>query len=189
MQSRCSLTGWFVGTCTNSTAHTSANLLLRIHGATETRIHGELSLFGDLGGGGPFHGTVQGETVRFTTCLPALQIVIEWDGRRTGDGMAGTYEVWSDHPEVAALGLQRQTGVWACALVSQLDAAGANRTELVWVFHDGQSEGPLTVEVFLKHTADERWPSHALAARENCTVWCTVGELRDSLATDQLALN
>jgi hypothetical protein len=45
------------------------------------------------------------------------------------------------------------------------------------------------VEAFLKHMAAERWPSHALAARENCTVWCTVGELRDSLVTIQLALN
>ena len=62
-------------------------------------------------------------------------------------------------------------------------------TERVWVFHAGQSAGPFTVDAFLKHTADERWPPHALTARENYTVWCTVGELRDSLAVNQLALN
>ena len=167
MQPSRNLTGWFVGTCTNSTVNTSANLLLHIHGATEVRIHGELSLFGELDGGGPFHGTVLGETVRFTTCLPALQIVIEWEGKRTGDGMAGTYDVWSDHPGVAAQGLQRQAGIWSCALVSQPDETGADRTGLVWVFHDGQSDGPFTVEAFLKHTAAERWPPHALTAREN----------------------
>ncbi|MEN9678486.1 MAG: hypothetical protein RIS76_4382, partial [Verrucomicrobiota bacterium] len=146
-------------------------------------------LFGELGGGGPFSGHIHGDSVRFTTCLPALQMVIEWDGKQTGDGMAGTYEVWSDHPEVVAQGLQWQAGVWSCALVSQPDAAGADRAGLTWVFHDGQSEGPFTVEAFLKHTATERWPSHALTARENYTVWCMVGELRDSLATNQLALN
>lgn len=160
-----------------------------IHGGAETRIHGELSLFGELGGGGPFHGSVHGDAVRFTTCLPALQFVIEWEGKRTGNGMAGTYVVWSDHPEVAAQGLQRQTGVWACALVSHSNEAGADRAELVRVFHDGQPEGPFTEEEFLKQAADERWPSHALAAREHYSVWCTVGELLDSVAANRLALN
>lgn len=43
-----SFSGWFVGTCANTTVGASANLLLFIHGASAGTIHGELGLSGDL---------------------------------------------------------------------------------------------------------------------------------------------
>jgi hypothetical protein len=49
------LPGWFAGTCTNTTVNQTANLLLRIYGATDFRMHGELGVYGNLDGGGSFH--------------------------------------------------------------------------------------------------------------------------------------
>ncbi len=183
------LHGWLVGTCANSTVSLSANLLLRIHGVAENRIHGELCLYGELGGGGPFHGSIQGDNVRFTTCVPAMQMVIAWIGNQTDEGLAGTYEVWSDRADLAAQGLQEQAGIWSCALVGAPEETGADRTKLVWVFHQGRSEGPFSVELLVKHATAERWPLHALVARENFTVWNSLREFLDSIEAGRVARN
>ena len=179
--------GWFVGTCANATVSETANLLLLIHGGTATRVHGELSLFGELGGGGPFHGRVNGQELRFTTCLPLLQTVVEWHGQRTESGLAGTYQVCCDLPEVVTADLSQQRGHWSCVQVNHADDTG--QPGAIWVFHDGQSEGPLSEAEFLRRAHASRWPPHALAAREKGTSWNTVGGLCDLLEASRLALN
>ena len=179
--------GWFVGTCVNSSVSETANLLLLIHGGTATRVHGELSLFGELGGGGPFHGRVHGHKLRFTTCLPLLQTVVEWHGQRTESGLAGTYQVCCDLPEVVTADLSQQRGQWSCVQVNHADDTG--QPGAIRVFHDGQSEGPLSEPEFLRHAHASRWPPHALAAREKGTLWNTVGGLCDLLEASRLALN
>lgn len=180
---------WFVGTCVNSTAGETANLLLLLYGGTETRIHGELSLSGGLAGGGPFHADVQAGEVRFTTCLPILQTVVEWKGQRTERGLVGTYQAWCDLPEAVAAGLDRQQGDWSCVRVNPADEAGPNRREDIWVFHDGRSHGPMSEVEFLRHATAACWPAHALAAQENRTSWNTVSGLRDALDARRVVLN
>lgn len=180
---------WFVGTCVNSTANERANLLLLIHGGMEARVHGELSLFGELCGGGPFHADVQGDQLRFTTCLPVLQTVVEWRGQRAERGLAGTYQVWCDLPDAVAAGLGRQQGEWSCVRVNPANEAGPERREDIWVFHDGRSHGPMGEGEFLQHAVALRWPAHALVAQENRTIWNTVSGLRDLLDARKLLLN
>ena len=180
---------WFVGTCVNSTANETANLLLLIHGGTEARMHGELSLSGELGGGGPFHADVQGDRLRFTTCLPVLQTVVEWQGQRTERGLAGTYQVWCDLPKAVAPGLAQQQGEWSCERVSPADEIGPDRREDIWVFHDGSVQGPMSEMEFLRQAGASRWPAHALVARENKAVWNTVDGLRDLIEAGSRTLN
>jgi len=180
---------WFVGTCTNRTVDVSANMLLLVHGVTENRIYGELKLYGDLGGGGPFHGGVHQDTIRFTTCLPELQMVIIWVGTLTGEVFAGTYEVHSENADVVAQGLELQTGVWACSLVGLAGESGGGQGNTVWVFQDGTKNGPFPVEVFVAQASKGRWPPEALVAQENGTVWQSVREFLEAAETGKLAQN
>jgi hypothetical protein len=168
--------GWFAGTCTNTTAGITANLLLKIHGATDRRMHGELGLYGNLGGSGPFYASLDHGRVRFTTCMPAYQVVIEWSGDLTENGFAGTYVTECDAPDLGQGGTGPQAGVWTCLFVRGLDDPDLARNHQVSVIHEGESAGPFTQEEFLQHALVGRWPPHALAAMQDCTVWGTVGE-------------
>ena len=170
------IAGWFAGTCTNTTANITANLLLRVYGATKHRLHGELGLYGDLGGSGPFHASLSLSRVLFTTCMPAHQVVIEWSGDLTDGGFAGTYITECDAPDLGQGGTGPQVGEWACAFVRGLDAPGSEKNDHVSVFHGGGSEGPFTEVEFMRHAVAGRWPTNALAAAQDCTVWGTVGE-------------
>ena len=161
------MTGWFVGVCTNTTVNLSANLLLLIHGVTDTAIHGELKLSGDLDGGGPFYGRIRGGTIAFMTCIPAQQVVIEWRSDISETGYSGTYQATSDHPEIVAAGLQHQEGVWSCSFVRALGQATPERDGLVWLFDEGVAEGPLPVDEFAMHAAAGRWPGRTLVALED----------------------
>lgn len=189
MHNPLNLAGWYVGTCTNTTTDTTANLLLRIHGATDTRIHGELSLSGNLGGGGPFHASLHQGQIRFTTCLPALQTVIEWIGERSTDGFTGSYKVSCDAPDPERGIMARQEGVWSCDFVQHPGNLDTDRIESVFVFHAGKSEGPLALEEFVQHATDERWPAHALVARSNCTAWNTISECLAELQSQIVSAN
>ena len=182
-------TGWFVGTCVNTTVCQSANLLLLMHGGNEARVHGELSLFGELGGGGPFHGSWYEDQLRFTTCLPLLQTVVEWHGERTERGLTGTYQVWCDLPEEVAGGLGQQRGQWSCVRVNHADESGTVHPGDIWVFHDGHSQGPMNEQEFLRHATASRWPPHALVAHEHGTSWNTVSGMRGLLEAGRVALN
>lgn len=170
------LPGWFVGTCTNTTANITANLLLRIYGATDSRMHGELRLYGDLGGDGPFHASVKHGRIAFTTCTPACQTIIEWSGTRSDGGFSGTYKVEIDDPDLAALEQRQQEGIWSCSFVRDLGAPDAGEARQVSVFHEGKSEGSFSLEEFAQQVSAGRWPTHTLTATQDCTVWSTVGE-------------
>ena len=183
------LPGWFAGTCTNTTANQSANLLLHIYGATDTRMHGELGLYGNLGGSGPFHASLKEGRVLFTTCQPARQVVIEWSGDRSDNGFTGTYKVEVDAPDLAHGVLPLQEGIWSCTFVRGLSAPDADEIKDVSVFHEGKSEGPFPEEEFAQHAIAERWPSHALAATHDCTVWGTIGEFIASRQADTIVGN
>lgn len=183
------LAGWFVGTCTNTTIDTTANLLLRIHGATDTRMHGELNLSGNLGGGGPFHATLHQRWIRFTTCLPALLTVIEWSGERTADGFSGSYKVTCDAPDPERGVFAEQEGVWSCAFVRGPVDPDSEPTESVLVFNAGASEGPFVLDEFVQHAVDERWPPHALVARSNGAAWSTIRECITELQAQTVGAN
>jgi DnaJ like chaperone protein len=170
------LSGWYVGTCTNRTVSLSANMLIVIHGATGSTIHGELGLSGDLGGGGPFHGSIhEGEFV-FTTCAPANQTVIEWRGELSENPISGTYSVVCDHPERIAEGLGRQEGIWACSFIRSLGAIDPEKSDLVWVFDNGETEGPIATREFNQRAASGRWPAKAIVAMQDRTLWMTIAE-------------
>lgn len=181
--------GWFAGTCTNTTVNQSANLLLHIFGATDSRMHGELGLYGNLGGGGPFHASIKQGRVLFTTCLPAHQIVIEWSGARTEDGFSGTYKTECDAPDPARGVSGPQEGIWSCSFVRDLSAPDADEFNRVSVFHEGRSEGPFSMEEFAQHAIAERWPPYAMAAAEDCTDWSTVGAFLASLRAETISGN
>lgn len=179
------ISGWFVGTCTNTTEGVSANLLLFIHGVTEGKVHGELGLSGELDGGGPFHGRLNDETMVFTTCVPAAQVVIEWRAQINAGQLSGTYSVCCDDPKMAASGLARSVGVWSCAFVRSPGAVDIERNNQAWVFDEGSSEGPLAVEEFAQQAAAGRWPEKAIVAMEDCTAWTTVGQFLAAKAANE----
>ncbi|MEK7782018.1 MAG: hypothetical protein AAB370_11015 [Verrucomicrobiota bacterium] len=176
---------WYVGTCTNTTSDITANLLLQIHGATETRVHGELGLFGNLAGGGPFHASLDSGTIRFTTCIPAIQVVIEWTGKRVGDRYSGSYQVTCDAPDPERGIMAREEGLWSCVQVNHL----GHELESVFVFHDGETEGPLALEEFVQHATVDRWPPHALVARHDFKLWSTVEGCITELQSQTIGAN
>ena len=183
------LAGWFAGTCTNTTAGITANLLVHIYGATAFRMHGELGLYGNLCGSGPFHASLSHGRARFTTCVPAYQVVIEWSGDLTGNGFAGTYITECDAPDLGQGGTGPQAGVWACTFVRGLDAPDLEKKDHVSVFHEGGSEGPFTEAEFMQHAMAGRWPTNALATAQDCSVWGTVGEFIASQQARQVGGN
>lgn len=176
--------GWYVGTCTNTNVSVSANLLLVIHGTSGGTMHGELGLSGKLGGGGPFHGTIQGETFVFTTCLPAEQMVIEWRGELSETTISGTYSVASDNPQLIADGLGQQAGVWSCSFVRKPGSIDP-KSDSVWVFDDGKAEGPITMAEFNQQAGSGRWPDKAIVALDDRTAWTTVGEILNTKTTSE----
>jgi hypothetical protein len=70
--------GYFVGECRNETVGLTANLVMFLHGAGQSRIHGELGIYGELDGGGAFHGKIAGNSISFSTSEPSIHLVIEW---------------------------------------------------------------------------------------------------------------
>jgi hypothetical protein len=171
--------GYYVGVCHNHTAQLSANLVLLMHGLAESRVHGQLGLYGDLGGGGPFHGNLATGSLSFTTCEPTIQLVIDWRGKFTGTELSGTYDATCDHPDALSHGLQYQQGHWASRLARSLDDPDPSRMHLVSVFDQGRRDGPFTLEDFARFVRARRWPLSAVVALDDLTTW---GSLADFLA-------
>jgi hypothetical protein len=177
--------GWFVGTCTNTTVGASANLLLLIHAVSSATVHGELGLSGELSGGGPFHGRINGDHLVFTTCMPIVQTVIEWRAKMSEGTVSGTYSVACDNPEILTGGFGRQEGVWACSFVRGLETPDPEKRGLVWVFDAGVSDGPISREEFVKSAGSGRWPDNAIVAMADCTSWTSVGQFLDTKAAGE----
>jgi len=135
----------------------------------------EHEISGDLGGGGPFHGTINGDSFGFTTCLPSAQAIIEWCGKVTDQQLAGTYTVTCDNPDIAA-DLQHQEGDWSCSFVRSFGNPDTDKISSVWVYDEGKSEGPFTLEEFTQNLNSERWPLKAIIALQDRTAWTTVAD-------------
>jgi hypothetical protein len=90
--------------------------------------------------------------------------------------MSGTYSVTSDNPQMIAEGLGRQEGVWSCSFVRGPGKVDPGISDLVWVFDEGEAEGPIAKAEFIQRVATGRWPDKAIVAMEDRTIWTTVGE-------------
>jgi len=154
-----------VGVCNSHTARLSVNLVFLLHGVTGSRVHGELGLYGDLGGGGPFHASLSGDSLSFSTCEPTVQLLIEWKAQFHGEQLSGSYECFCDHPEAEAEGLKYHLEDWSRQRVRGLGDIDPSRMNLVSVFHVGQSYGPFSVADFARDVQAGQWP----AATSPCT--------------------
>ena len=168
------LLGRHFGTCSNTTEGVAANLLLTIYGATDTALHGELALFGDLVGGGVFQGTIDNGLVTFTT-VPATQVAITWRGTISGGTLTGDYAVRCYNPEVKPA-TRHQAGVWSCKLVRSLIAPDPDEAAAVWVYHDGTEEGPFTPDEFTQRLNACTWRRNSIVGLNNRTKWTTTGD-------------
>jgi len=182
------LVGWHVGTCTNTTEGFSANLLLTIYWATDTTLHGELALFGDLAGGGAFQGAIDNGQVTFTTAVPAAQVAITWRGTISGGALAGDYVVRCDNPKIKPAS-RHQVGVWSCKLIRSLSAPDPDEASAVWVYNDGTEEGPLTAEAFDQRLNDGEWPPNAIVGLDDRTTWSTVAACLEKIIALAAARN
>jgi len=182
------LAGWLVGTCTNTTVGMTANLMLTIYGTPDAKVHGDLALFGDLGGGGAFQGLITSDHITFTTTVPAEQIVIEWQGAILGGHVNGTYVARCDHPGIDPA-LRHQEGVWSCNLVRNMGAPNPHEANTVWVYHDGNEDGPFTAEAFVQRLQAGQWQPNAILALNDRTIWSTAADYLAKLQADAAARN
>ena len=167
------LIGWHVGTCTNTTVGMADNLVLTVYGVTDSTLHGELAFAGVLGGGGPFQGTIVNNQVRFTTVSPAEQFAIIWQGTVSESGLSGSYVVCYDNPEVK-LAQRHQQGVWSCKPIRAMGAPNPDDAHRLWVFHNGNDEGPINPEDFNQRLLAGDWPQNAIVGLNDQTTWSTV---------------
>ena len=180
--------GWHIGTCTNRTAGITANLLLAVYGATDSTFHGELALFGDLGGGGAFQGTIQNGHISFSTTVPTAQVAIIWKGVLSGNELTGSYVVRCDNPE-AEPALRHQEGIWSCKLVRPLGDPSPDDAHRVWVYHNGNEEGPLNAEDFNQRLISGQWPPNAIVGLNDQTTWSTVADCLEKIRADSASQN
>jgi len=177
--------GWYVGVCTNTTVGLSANLLLAIHSTSGSSLHGDLRLSGDLKGDGPIHGTINSSgTFAFTTCIPASQIIIEWNGCISDREITGTYIVTCDLADVPS-NLRRQSGVWSCLYVQSIVNPDPSRSNFVWVYNDKYLAGPISKAKFMQQIAAKEWPPKAYVAFDNCTSWTTIEQYLEKLQANE----
>jgi len=182
------LPGWHVGTCTNTTAGMTDNLVLTVYGVTIPTFHGELALGGVLGGGSPFQGTIANGQVQFTTIVPAMQLAITWQGIITGTGLSGSYVVRWDNPEVK-LAQRHQQGVWSCKLVRPMGPPNPDDAHRVWVYHNGAEEGPINAEDFNQRLLAGCWPPNAVVGLNDQTAWSTVAACLEKVQAEVAARN
>ena len=187
MKNKDSHAGWYVGVCTNTTVGMSANLRLTLY-ATNSLLYGELELAGDLQGGGKVQGTIANEEFAIATVMPAEQTSITWHGRFIGGEIQGTYVVHSNDPRVDP-DLREQKGVWFCRLVRPMGDPEASAADSVWVYHDGDEQGPFTMEAFKAGLTTGRWPANAMVGLNDRTVWSSVTEYLAKVQADAATRN
>ena len=180
------LVGWHVGRCTSTAAGLTANLILSIHGVTATTLHGELVLLGDLGGGGMFQGLRDHDQVTFTTEGLDEQVTIAWEGTIADSELSGTYVVRCGQVDVAPA-MRHQEGIWSCRLAKSFGSPNPDEAHDVWVYHDGNEEGPFTTEAFIERLNGGQWPANALVALNDRTVWSTTAGCLEKLQAEATA--
>jgi hypothetical protein len=95
--------GGYSGTCTNQTYGISARLRLVVD-EFDGVLSGDLDITGELVGGGPIRGTIEGDCLNFATY--GWFGLISWSGRIRGKTISGCYRV--DSPDGST-----QHGVWS----------------------------------------------------------------------------
>jgi len=175
--------GWYVGTCTNTTAGLTDNLVLTVYGVTPTTLHGELALAGVLGGGSPFQGTIANGQIRFTTIVPSAQLAVIWQAVIADAGLSGSYVVRCDRPEVK-LAHHHQQGVWGCKLVRPMEPPNPDDAHRIWVYHNGVEEGPINREDFNRGMLAGQWPANAIVGLNDQTTWSTIATCLEKLQAE-----
>ena len=178
------LPGTYVGVCVNYSANLSANVLLFLHAVNGSRVHGEIALCGDLGGGGPFHGTMIDSSLVFSTSIPSNQLHIEWKARVDGNYLAGSYECYCDHPQAVAEGFSYQQGEWQCQRIRGFEEINPSCQDTVWIFDSGESYGPLSIDDFVQALQSGHLPPCALLAFDDCTNFFSVAEFCEFLESN-----
>jgi hypothetical protein len=107
------LSGTYVGTCENLTFEKQANITLVLD-ESERGISGNLSISGELMGGGPFAAKIDGRNLTFTTEDQILG-KLYWSGFVDGPHIKGTYHVETSLIGKLLSGLPNQQGTWAVA--------------------------------------------------------------------------
>ncbi len=108
-----SVSGTYEGTCLNHTYGGQSRMILYIN-QSEQYINGELSLHGELGGGGSISGRVDGKTLTFTT-KDFIVGTITWTAQVRGKSLIGEYQVETPVWTSALTGASNQKGVWEVA--------------------------------------------------------------------------
>ncbi len=182
------IVGWNIGTCSNTTMGATANLLLTVYGVTETTLHGELELSGNLEGGGAFQGTIDNGQVSFVTTVPAQQVAITWKGIISGSTLSGTYVVQCDNPDIAPA-FRHQEGVWSCRLVRPRGDPNPEGANSAWVYHDGTEEGPFGGDEFAQRLTSGQWPPNAIVGFNDRTTWSTATACLEKIQAEAASRN
>jgi hypothetical protein len=100
------LGGGYTGTCTNQTYGLSAKLHLLVHKGPDGGLSGSLNILGELTGGGPITGIIEGDDLSFSTS--GSFGAIYWSGRIRGKAISGSY--WIESPDGST-----QQGIWSAS--------------------------------------------------------------------------
>lgn len=99
-----------MGTCQNLTFQRQANITLVLD-QDKNAISGNLSLSGELSGGGPLSGKIEGNTISFTTSDPLIGKLF-WTGTISGRHIKGTYHIDTTFLTTLITGTKGQHGSW-----------------------------------------------------------------------------
>jgi hypothetical protein len=170
------LAGWHVGTCTDASVSVTANLMLAIYEATNTTLHGEVSLFDTQDVVTvSFRGTIKNGQAVFTATVPRTKTTITWQGIISGTELTGTYTARCGSPN-ADPSLRHQAGVWSCKLIRPLGAPKPETAHFVWVYHGGVEDGPFAQAEFMQRLNAGHWCRNAIVGLIDRTIWTTVGD-------------
>ncbi len=176
MKPHSQLAGWHIGICTDTSVSVTANLMFTIYEATETTLHGEVSLFDTLDVVTvPFRGTIKNGQAIFTVEVPRSKTSITWQGIISGTELTGTYSAHCASPN-ADPSMRHQAGVWSCKLIRQLGAPKPETAHFVWVYYDGVEDGPFTPSEFMQRLNAGHWCRNAIVGLIDRTIWTTTGD-------------
>jgi hypothetical protein len=148
-------------------------------------MQGTLGIYGELGGGGDFLATIDGNNICFATHEPKHKISIVWQGAMQGQDLVGAYTVTASGILMRVMGLGHQEGTWTCsfskAVLSPASATASERARLI-VRSKGRNEGPFLIHDFVELLIKGRWDHDADVSTDSQATWIPIGVLADHLA-------
>ena len=57
----------------------------------------------------------------------------------------------------------------------------------MWVYHDGNEEGPFTTEAFIQRLNGGQWPANAIVALNDRTIWSTTAACLEKIQAEAAA--